>query len=327
MPKVVVVFTGGTISMRFDPVAGGAVPSLDGAGILARTPGLDTIAEVESVDWGLVPASHLSFAQLLDLIRTVRDALARPDVDGVVVVQGTDTIEETAFALDLLTPGNKPVVVTGAMRNAGEEGYEGPVNLRAAVRVAAAPELLGQGTLVVLDGRILPADDATKTHTDSYATFQALNTGSLGVVNPSGWVVARRRTGRRLIATMPSAAAEPIPIVVAAIGTDGSPVRLLNAGAPRGFVIAATGAGNTHPDLLQACRERMVEGLPVVLTTRAPSGRAQPAYGFPGGGVSWARAGAIFGGYLGAPKARIALALGLGAGLDDPGLRALFADP
>jgi L-asparaginase len=325
--RIAVVFTGGTISMRFDPQAGGAVPALDGAGILARTPGLDAIAEVEPVDWGLIPASHLSFAQLLDLVGTVREALARPEIDGVVVVQGTDVIEETAFALDLLTPGDKPVVVTGAMRNAGEDGYEGPVNLRAGVRVAAAPEMRGQGTLVVLDGRILPADDATKTHTDSYATFQALNTGPLGAVTPAGVVAARRRTGRRLLPALPAAAAEPIPIVVAAIGTDGSMVRLLASAAPRGFVIAATGAGNTHPDLLEACRERMAEGQPVVLTTRAPSGRAQPLYGFPGGGVSWARAGAIFPGYLGAPKARIALALGLGSGLDDQGLRALFADP
>ncbi len=326
-PRVAVVFTGGTISMRYDTTAGGAIPVLDGASILARTPGLDAIAEVDAIDWGLVPASHLSFAQLLDLARTVRDALERPEVGGAVVVQGTDTIEETAFALDLLTVGAKPVVVTGAMRNADEDGYEGPVNLRAAVRAAAAPAMRDQGACVVMDGRILPADEATKTHTHAYDTFQALNSGPLGNVVGDELYLARRRAGRRIIASIPETAGEPVAIVTAAIGTDGAAVRLLHAAGTRGFVIAATGAGNTHPDLLDACRAAMAEGLPVVLTTRAPSGRARASYGFPGGGVAWQRAGAIFAGYLGAPKARIALALGLGAGLDDAGLRALFADP
>jgi len=322
-----VVFTGGTIAMRYDAEAGGAVPVLDGAAILARTSGLDAIAEVDAIDWGLVPASHLSFAQLLDIVRTVREALDRPEIDGAVVVQGTDTIEETAFALDLLTPGRKPVAVTGAMRTAGEEGYDGPANLRAAVRAAAAREMRDQGACVVLDGRILPADDATKTHTDAYGTFRALNTGALGTVVGDELHIARRRVGRRTLPRVPDAAAEPIPIVVAAIGTDGSMIRLVRGAGARGFVIAATGAGNTHPDLLEASREAMADGLPVVLTTRVPSGRARPAYGFPAGGVAWQRSGAIFAGYLGPPKARVALALAIGAGLDDAGLRALFADP
>lgn len=327
MARVGVVFTGGTISMRHDPTAGGAVPVLDGAALLARTPGLDAIADLEPVDWGLVPASHLSWDQILDLARTVRGLLDRPDVDGAVVVQGTDTIEETAFALDLLTPGRKPVAVTGAMRNAGEDGYDGPANLRAAIRVAAATEMRGSGTTVVLDGRVLPADDATKTHTDRYDTFQALNLGPLAAIAGDALVVGARRAGRRALPDVPPHGAEPIHIVVAALATDGSMVRTLRGSGARAFVIAATGAGNTHPDLLAAASEAMGEGLPVVLTTRAPSGRARGAYGFPGGGVAWERAGAIFAGYLGAPKARVALALGMGAGLDDAGLRALFADP
>jgi len=159
MNQVAVVFTGGTISMQVDSLAGGAVPVLDGAAILARTEGLAAIADVVPVDWGLVPASHLSFAHILDLAATVRRALEPPGVVGAVVVQGTDTIEETAFALDLLTPGSKPVVVTGSMRNAGDDGYEGPANLRDAVRLAATPEARHQGALVALAGTILAGDD------------------------------------------------------------------------------------------------------------------------------------------------------------------------
>ncbi len=326
MAHLVIVFTGGTISMLPDPQTGAAVPALNGAEILARTPKFDSIATLESIDWGLVPASHLRFPQLLDLGRVLRDALARDDVDGAVVVQGTDTIEETAFAFDLLVGGPKPVVVVGAMRDAGDAGYEGPSNLRDAVRVAASPMLRDQGTLVVMGGAILPGDDATKTHTDAYDTFEALNLGPIGEVRGERVMVGSRRALRRVLEAIPDAAAEPIALITAVVATDGSLLRLAVGAGARGVVVAATGSGNTDPDLLAAAVEAMGSGVPVVLTTRAPSGRASAGYGFPGGGSTWVQAGAILAGYLGGPKARIALALGLGAGLDEAGLRALFAD-
>lgn len=167
-PRVVVVFTGGTISMLRDPETGLAVPTLSGAEILQRMPGLDAVADIEAADWGLVTASHLRFRQILDIARLLRGLLGRPDIDGVVVVQGTDTIDETA--------------------------------------------------------------------------------------------------------------------------------------------------------------EAMAAGVPVVHTTRCPSGRVSSTYGFPGGGGTWAAAGAIPAGFLGGPKGRVALALGLGSGLDEAGLYTLFAD-
>src|SRR5437667_10622979 len=110
MPRVAVVFTGGTISNVFDPVAGGNVPLLDGAAILARTPGLDAIADVVAIDRGRLAASHLTFPQLLELAAVVREAVADPDIDGAVIVQGTDTIEETSFCWDLVLAGAKPIV-------------------------------------------------------------------------------------------------------------------------------------------------------------------------------------------------------------------------
>ena len=121
-PTVIAIFTGGTISMLPDPATGAASPALDGAAILHRTPGLDAIANVEAIDWGLVPASHLSFPQLLEIADLLRAALDRPTVSGAVVVQGTDVMEETAFAFDLLVDSPKPVVVVGAMRSRGRSG-------------------------------------------------------------------------------------------------------------------------------------------------------------------------------------------------------------
>jgi L-asparaginase len=324
--RIAAVFTGGTISMRRDRTSGGAVPVLDGAAILNRTRGLEKIADVEAIDWGLVPASHLTVAQMLDISGTVQAALDRPDVDGVVVVQGTDTIEEVAFAVDLVMRGPKPVVFVGAMRNADEDGYDGPANLRDAVRAAASKQLRGQGALVVMAGEILPADDVTKTNTEAYAAFQALNLGPLGRVHGDEVIVARQRARRRSFRTAPSEAAEPVFLLTAVAGMDGALVRAAAEAGARGLVVAATGAGNTHPALLDACREAMSNGIPVVLTTRCASGRVQSAYAFPGGGVNWERAGAIFAGYLGGPKARVALSLALGAGFDDARIRGLFAD-
>src|SRR4051812_46326376 len=112
--------------MRHDPVAGGNMPILGGEALLATAPGLAEIADLVPVDLGLTPASHFTFEALFGVASAVRAALDDPAVDGAVVVQGTDTIEETAFFLDLLHPGPKPVVVTGAMRAAGTPDYDGP---------------------------------------------------------------------------------------------------------------------------------------------------------------------------------------------------------
>jgi L-asparaginase len=307
-----------------DPVTGAAVPALDGAAILARTPGLDAIATVEAIDWGLVPASHLAFPQLLEIAVLARAALARPEVQGAVVVQGTDVMEETAFAFDLLVDSPKPVVVVGAMRGAGDPGYEGPANLRDAVLAAGAPELVGQGTVVVMGGAILAADEVVKTHTDAYDTFRSLDLGPLGHVRHGRVTMGRSRLRRRALPVIPAVAASPVPLITVTVAMDGALVRAATAIGARGLVVAATGSGNTHPDVLAAAVEAMDAGVPVVLATRCVSGQVSASYGFPGGGARWLAAGAISAGPLGGPKARILLALAIGAGLDVAQIRRLF---
>ena len=325
MPRVAVVFTGGTISMRHDPVAGGNVPALSGEEILAHVPGLGAVADVVAIDRGRTPASHFSFPGLFQLWSSIRQALSDPGVAGAVVVQGTDTIEETAFFFDLLNAGEAPIVVTGAMRTAGSPDYDGPANLRRAVAAAASPALRGAGVVVVLAGTIDPADDVTKTHASSFETFRSLNTGPIGRVAGDRVVIERRRGPRRRVAT--ERAAERVHLVTATVAMDGTPIDALHAAGADGFVVAATGAGNTSKELLSAAERAMADGLPVALTTRSPSGAASADYAFPGGGATWVRAGAMLAGHLGGPKARVALALGLGAGLDRDGLAALLADP
>jgi L-asparaginase len=325
MARVAVVFTGGTISMTADPVAGGNIPTLDPAALLARVPGIGDLADIRVIDRGRTPASHFTPSALLALAGVVAEALADPAIDGAVVVQGTDTIEESAFLLDLVVDGPKPVIVTGAMRAASDEGYDGPVNLRDAIACAASGALHDQGTCVVLGGAIDPADDVAKTHTTALTAFASPNLGPIGWVDQGGVHVARRRDRRRRVVT--ARAVDRVDLVTVATGMDGRLIDGAVASGSEGLVIAATGAGNTPPAVLDAATRAMAVGIPVALATRVPAGRASATYAFPGGGATWLRAGALLAGTLSGPKARIALALGLGAGLDRDGLARLLADP
>ncbi len=313
--RVAVVFTGGTISMAYDRVAGGNVPTLDGAAILARTPGLADNADVVAIDWGRLPGSHFTIATLVELWATIREAASDPNVDGVVVVQGTDTIEESAFCWDLLHGGETPIVVTGAMRSSTEAGYDGPANLSDAVRAAASPSLRGEGVTVVMAGTVHAADDVAKRP----------NLGPLAVVGRDRVVLGRRRAGRRHVAQ--ASAAEPVHLITSAAGTDGSLLDATVRLGTRGIVVAAAGSGNTSAELLVAGERAIAHGIPVVLVSRTGAGWAGTGYAFPGGGGTWVRAGAMLAGSLNGPKARIALAFGIGNGLDQAGLAGLLADP
>jgi len=321
MARVAVIFSGGTISMRDEPGSTGNRPTLRGAELLASVPGLADVADIQPIDWGLVPASHLSMGQVLEIGRILAHQLARPDIDGAVVVQGTDVLEETAFAWDLLPLPPKPVVVVGAMRSASQEGYDGPENLRNAVAAAADRALADQGVVVAMAGELHGADDVRKTHTHAYATFRSPNHGPLGSVADARVRLVRRRSPVHL-PVIPQHAAAPIPLVTVALDDDGA-VQAAVARRPAGLVVAATGGGNTPPGVLQAARGLMADGIPVALTTRCPSGSARPGYGFPGGSSAWWAAGAIFTGTLDGLKARMLLALGLGAGLSMTDLAAM----
>ena len=324
MARVAVVFTGGTISMRFDPVAGGNVPVLDGAAILAPTPGLDAIADVVPIDYGLTPASHFTFPQLFEIAATLRGAARGPDVDGAVVVQGTDTIEETAFCWDLVLAGPKPVVVTGAMRRRTSPGTTGRRTCATPCARRPRRSCATRASWSSLAGTIEPADDVMKTHTSALDTFRSPNGGSLGGWERTASLLVRRRGRRRHVPA--TRAAERVHLVTATVAMDGS---LLDAaGARRCRRDRGRGhrGGNTSPELLAAAERAMAAGIPVVLASRCPAGRATAGYAFPGGGANGTgrrdpRRDPV------RAKARVALALGLGAGLDAAGLAALLADP
>ena len=318
MPRLAVIFTGGTISMRSEPTGGGNAPALGATALLELVPGIDRIADIEPVDWGLVPGSHLTFEQVLDIGRVIQRQLERPDIDGVVVVQGTDNIEETAFAWDLLPLPAKPIVVVGAMRSASQEGYDGPDNLRNAIAAAAAADLADQGVVVAMAGTIHAADAVRKTHSHAYATFQSINAGHLGTVADGEPVIGRRRTPAHLSA-FPHRVAH-VAFITALLGANRPHI----PADADGLIVEAMGGGNTQAELLEAARLAMDRGATVVLATRCPSGGVRPGYGVPGGSSTWWEAGAVFSGWLDALKARVLLTLALGADLERSEVIELF---
>jgi L-asparaginase len=210
------------------------------------------------------------------------------------------------------------------MRNASQADYDGPRNLTDAVRGVVEPTLRDQGVLVVMGGLILPADDVTKTDSQALDTFQALDAGALGSVEDSRIVLQRERGRRRLLSPPPVRAGEPVALLTAVVSTDGDLLRAAVERGAVGIVVEATGSGNTDPDMLAAAQEAMAAGIPVVLVSRCVSGAVGPLYGFAGGGATWRDAGAIMGGTLSGPRARVALALGVGAGLDQDTLRSFM---
>ena len=320
---IVIVFTGGTISMRHDDALGGAVPALSGRDILAAARGVEAVADVEvDDDFGTFPGPHMSPVRMWNLRKRVLGHLDRDDVEGVVITHGTDTLEESAYLLARSSVAEKPIVFTGAMRAASDLGWDGPANLIAAVRTAASAQACGQGVLVVMGDRIFAGADVTKSHTHMLDAFESPGLGPLGVVD-DGRVVFRRETPATRTVVLAEQLAEPVDIVYTWTGADS---RLLDASRRdgRGLVVAAMGRGNVPPDMVPGIERWIDEQKPVVIASRAQRGRVGHTYGYPGGGRRLLAAGAIFAGSRRPQQARIDLMLGLGAGLDAAGLRELF---
>jgi L-asparaginase len=319
---IVLVFTGGTISMRHDASAGGAVPSLRGKDILDLTPGIDRIAALQIDDWGAYPGPHMTVERMWALRSRLIEHLARPDVDGLVVTHGTDSLEESAYLMARSISTDKPIVFTGAMRTSSDLGWDGPGNLAAAVRVASAPEARSQGVMLVMYDRIHSALDVTKGHTAMLDAFDSPGLGPLGIVD-DGVVIFRRSLPDNVPTIEPASLGEPVDIVYAWAGADS---RLLEASAKaaRGVVIAAMGRGNVPTEMLAGIDAFIGAGKPVVISSRSSRGRVGPTYGYPGAGRRLLERGAIMAGGRRPQQARIDLMLAIGMGWGAEQIAAIF---
>ena len=306
--EIAIVTTGGTIAMQHDAAAGGAVPTLAGADFLQSLPaGLPFVRLVEHCN---VPSAHFALDLLWSLRQRVAALAADPGVAGVVVTHGTDTLEETAYLLDLTVPGETPVVVTGAMRTASDVGYEGYANLAAAIRVAASQEARGLGALVVLNDQIHAARWVTKTHTLALDTFQSPGHGPLGRVDADGeWIGSR--LAREIIPCGRLDAA--VALLKLGVGVDASMLEDVVARGARGAVIEALGGGRLPPWWLPVIDKAVGHGVAIVIASRCPAGRVTDRYGYAGAHRDQVALGCGFAGGLNGPKARIRLMVALGA--------------
>ncbi|MEO7367937.1 MAG: asparaginase [Gemmatimonadaceae bacterium] len=319
---IVILFTGGTIAMRNDAGGTGAAPSLTSKEILNATRGIEAVTGVETEEWGSYPGPHMTVERMWALRSRIREHLARPEVMGVVVTHGTDTLEETAYLVARSLAPDKPIVFTGAMRTMSDLGWDGPANLLEAVHVAASPETRGFGSMVVMTGQIFAGLDATKTNTHLLDAFESPGLGPLGVLDEGEIILSRELPPTPQILN-PDELATPVDIIFVTAGSDS---RLLDASRSqaRGVVIAAMGRGNVPPDVVPGIGRWLADGKPVVVVSRTEGGRVGHTYGYEGGGRRLEEMGVILGGSRRAQQARIDLMLGLGAGLSTDQLRAMF---
>ncbi|MPT22888.1 MAG: asparaginase [Starkeya sp.] len=322
-PRLLVLSLGGTITMTTAP-DGGIAPTLGAAELVAAVPGLAEVADIEARSPMKVGSASLTLENIAAVAGEIRAGFAA-GIDGAVVIQGTDTIEETAFALDLLVPGERPVVVVGAMRGPQQPGADGPANLLAAALVAASDAARGLGTLVVLNDEIHAARFVRKAHTALTSAFVSDMAGPLGLV-AEGRVRLLTRVARPALGFDPGTAPlPPVALLKIAMGDDGRLLRAVPDLGYAGLVIEGAGAGHV-PGALAPLVGEVAARLPVVLASRTLAGPVfARTYGYPGSEIDLLARGVLSAGLLTGVKARLLLTLALAAGADRAALAQALA--
>lgn len=321
---VLVLALGGTIAMTPSSAQGGVTPTLTGSDLVTAVPGLQGF-DVTAEDFRRLPGASLTTGDIVELTDRLEQA-DREGIHGVVVTQGTDTLEETSFLADLYYRGDMPVVFTGAMRSAFSAGADGPANLLAAAQTATSAQARGQGVLVVLGDEIHAARHVRKMHTASPAAFRSPESGPLGRV-VEGTVRLHhdqpRHTGLIALPSSPASHPSEVDIITATLGSTGALLEGLEEKLS-GLVVAALGAGHV-PDTWVPRLTALATEMPVVLASRIGTGPVLTStYSFPGSEIDLLDRGLIAAGSLDPYKARLLLAAQLAAGVTRPEIVAAF---
>ena len=321
--RVAIVSLGGTISMA-KRVDAGVVPNLDAESLVLSLPGLRDIAEIKTVPFRMLASSGLKFSDLLAL-REELDNLLKNEVDAVVVTQGTDTIEETSFLLNLTIQSDKPVVITGAMRDPTAPGSDGQANLIAALRVAASGQTNGMGTVVVMNDDIHHSIFVKKTHTSNPAAFSSFPLGPIGWISEDRVRIALKPVTERFRITVDAGSPEKeVLLFTALLGDSG---RLLGHAGELGYdgiVLEVMGAGHVYPSILDTL-EKLASIMPVVFASRTRNGEVlEKTYSFRGSESDLLKRGLISARSLDPLKARILLYLLLRSGRSKEEIRDVF---
>ncbi len=322
MKRIVVLTTGGTISTR-DVDGSGAKPVLRGEDLLKEIPGLGAAAEVEVAELAFVPGAFMTLATMRQMSERAQQILTRAEVAGLVVTHGTDTLEESAYLLHLTVGSDKPVVFTGAMRNASQIGFDGYRNLYDAVRVAASDAARGLGALVVLNEEIHSARWVTKTNGQKEDTFKSPATGPVGVIYGDGPRVFMRPMTRTVLAPRLET---KVDLVRLCVDCDDKFIRCAVESGSRGLVLEVFGGGRVNPALLPAIDRALAAGTRVAAATRCVTGNMWDMYGYEGAFRDLQRRAILFAHDLPGHKARVKLMLALGNGLGPDRMAGYFAE-
>ncbi len=309
LPMVVVVTTGGTIAEEASPKTGAAVPAVSGQALVKAVPGLDTLANIHVVPFSNIDSSHMTPELWRNLSEKVEEFLADPQVKGVVVTHGTDTMTEGAYFLDLTLRSTKPVVFVGAMRDASDLSPDGPANIYNAVVQVTSEEARHFGVTVTLNQYINSARYVRKTETTNVQTFNSGENGYLGYI-AMGKVHKFHERIPAIKLPLPKKIAD-VALLKTYAGDDGSFIRYAVDKGTQGIVVEAVGAGNVNPNVFAAIQYALSKKVVVAIATRVFNGAVYPIYGDVGGGKSLQDAGAILVGDMTSPKARLLLMLAL----------------
>ncbi len=322
-PVICIVGTGGTIASRYDAAIGGHVSVATARDLVAAVPDLYDVAEIRVVEHSNINSALMDTATAFALRDTLQRVLRDDEVAGAVVTHGTATLEETAYLMDLTVGGDKPVVFTGAQRNADEKDPDGPRNLFCAAMIAAHPEARGRGVLVALGSEIHAARDVTKINPEILTCFGGRDCGPVGSVTRHG-VHFFAMPERRIHLTVDHLKTE---VHILKMGQGGSDLlfRACVAGKVDGIVVEATGGGNVNLPFYQGVCVALDAGIPVIAGLRLTSGAPHPGKGYPGSFQSLVAKGAISSGFLSGIKARILLMVALGHTSDRGRLREIFS--
>lgn len=309
MKRIAVIFNGGTISMKIDERLKAAVPSLTGEEIMEMVTGIEEYAEVESYSFSSLPSPHMTPELMFNLSKFVKDIVDRDNIDGVVITHGTDTLEETAYLLDLTINTKKPIVVTGSMRSSSELGYDGPFNLATSICTAISEEARGKGVLVCFNGTLHSAKDVTKTNSMALDAFQTPSFGPLGIVDNNRVIFYRNspKVEHLNIKSLDS----KVALIKCASGMDSGFLEYAIKEGYSGIVIEGLGRGNVPPTMVKGIEKCIERNIPVVLVSRCYEGRVYQSYGYEGGGKDLRNRGVIFGDNMQGQKARIKLMVAL----------------
>ncbi len=300
--KILIITTGGTIAMKLNSSIG-VVPNEEFVERLKTFPHLDKLALIDVLEFSNIPSPYMTPSKMLELAKLVDDKIV--EYDGIVITHGTDTLEETAYFLDLVLITNKPVVFTAAMRSNSELGLDGPRNIIGAVRVASDNQSRGKGVLVVMNDEIDSARDVVKTDSGKTDSFVTPSYGILGVVDPDRIIYYRDSLIKERIPTQ--TIETKVDLIKCVSGMDGSFIQTSMEKNVKAIVLEAFGRGNVPKAIVPFIQKALDKNIIVTVVSRTYTGRVLPEYGYEGGGRSLQSMGVILGEDLKGIKMRIKL--------------------